>query len=143
MPSARGADALVDHPDLSIQQEFFVEIGGRRNTIQLRADISNFANLRIPTGVGKSGVNNRLPAFTGKDVKATQPTSSRRFQALSLEVLKSRTDLINVWQAAVGVRYIFLSISEVLKGLKPKHGPAIQDGGPFIDENGVSGNTKT
>lgn len=95
--------------DLSIQQEFFVEIGGRRNTIQLRADISNFANLvNSDWGVGNQVVNNRPLRFTGKDAEG-YPTYqfSQVSGAFPSEVLNTDVDLINVWQAQFGVRYIF------------------------------------
>jgi hypothetical protein len=52
---------LVKRLDLSITQDLFRSLGGRRHSGQLRLDITNFGNLlNHDWGVGVSMVNNRI-----------------------------------------------------------------------------------
>lgn len=95
--------------DLSVQQEFFMNVGGRRHTIQARMDISNFGNLiNSNWGVGLNVQNatplryiernsDGRPVYNFQQVNGAFPTSSTT----------TGTDLINVWQMQFGVRYIF------------------------------------
>lgn len=95
--------------DLSVQQDFFVTVSDRRHTLQLRADFYNFGNLinnkwgvgDIPTNsfpLSFQGVNNNQPVYTfAPDNNGTFPT----------EALRKDISLNSVWQAQLGVRYIF------------------------------------
>ncbi len=99
----------VTRADFSIVQDFFVKVGGKRNTIQLRADIFNVGNLinqnwgnsvsintrtpLIPAGVNAQGV----PQFRMQAISGLLPTSTYR----------TGTGIGDVWQAQLGVRYIF------------------------------------
>ncbi len=97
--------------DLSVQQEFFVTVKDRRHTLQLRADFYNFGNLiNNAWGVGDFPVNNFPLRFSGRDETTNQPvytfapSSSGVFPT---EALAKDISLNSVWQAQLGVRYIF------------------------------------
>ncbi len=97
--------------DLSVQQEFFVNIKDRRHTIQLRADFYNFGNLiNNKWGVGDFPVNNfplkfsKVDAATNQPVYTFAPSSAGTFPT---EALAKDISLNSVWQAQLGVRYIF------------------------------------
>lgn len=95
--------------DLSFVQEFYLDVNGKRNTLQLRADIFNFGNLiNNKWGVGDLIVNtsplqfrninnNGEPVYRFNAVNNQLPTSTYR----------TSTGLGDVWQAQLGVRYIF------------------------------------
>jgi hypothetical protein len=108
--------------DLSFIQEFFVKTGGKRNTIQIRADIQNFANLlNNKWGVGQF-VSNTSPlvynSVTADGVPRyrfnTQTTRTLKTDgtvASATELLKDtfqyRTGTNDVWNAMLTLRYIF------------------------------------
>jgi hypothetical protein len=99
--------------DFSIIQDFYVKIGGKRNTFQIRADINNVGNLINKNwGVGRAiftttplaaaGVNAQgVPQFRMVNVGTT--TDPR----LPSETYRNRTTLGDVWQAQLSLRYIF------------------------------------
>lgn len=99
--------------DLSVIQEFFVKVGGKRNTLQVRADMRNFTNLlNEKWGAFRSltqtsiltaaGVNaNGIPQFR----MAT--TGSGTSQKLVNSTYLYSPTISDVWQLQLGVRYIF------------------------------------
>jgi len=99
--------------DVSVTQEFFIKVGGKRNTIQLRADILNAANLlNSEWGLGNNFVANRPLAAAGTTVDgvpqfrmATQ-TINGEPQLIRDSFVKSKTQF-DVWVAQFGIRYIF------------------------------------
>lgn len=96
--------------DFSVQQEFFVNIKDRRHTIQLRADFYNFGNLLNNSwGVGDLPRNNFPLRFVSRDVDTNRPIY--QFSPVSGEFPTQATtkdiSLNSVWQAQLGVRYIF------------------------------------
>lgn len=100
--------------DLSVTQEFFVNVGGKRNTIQFRADILNFGNL-----LNKNwGVGNRI--YTDQPISFRKLSSSNEpiyrmatqlndegNQILLKDTFTSSNSLSDVWSAQFGIRYIF------------------------------------
>jgi hypothetical protein len=108
--------------DLSFIQEFFVKTGGKRNTIQVRADIQNFGNLLNSNwGVGQF-VSNSSPLVFNSVTSAgvpryrynTQTTRTLKADgtvATATELLKNtfqyRTGTNDVWNAMLTLRYIF------------------------------------
>ncbi len=59
--------------DLSIVQDIFVNVKGKRNTLQIRADILNFGNmLNDNWGVSQRATNPQVLAFNA--VVNNQPT---------------------------------------------------------------------
>jgi hypothetical protein len=96
--------------DLSVQQEFYVNIGTRKHTLQLRADFYNFGNLlNSEWGVGDITANNFPLRFVKRDLGKNQPIY--QFTPVSgklpTEALRKDISLNSVWQAQLGIRYIF------------------------------------
>lgn len=104
----------VSQLDLSFQQEFFVNVGEKRNVIQLRADIFNFGNLinsnwgvrqfstySSPLGATlretTAGSGIYEPTYRLNLVNGEIPTESFRYGA----------GIDDVWQMQLGIRYIF------------------------------------
>lgn len=99
--------------DVSVTQEFYIKIGGKRNTIQLRADILNAANLlNSEWGLGNNFVTDRPLSAAGTTADgipqfrmATQ-TINGEPQLLQNSFVKSKTQF-DTWVAQFGIRYIF------------------------------------
>jgi len=101
--------------DLTVVQELSIRVGknARKNTIQLRADILNFGNLlNNAWGVGNQTTTNN--PLTVSSIAADGTPSYR----LATQVIDGNTELLrdvfvksinldNVWQAQIGIRYIF------------------------------------
>jgi hypothetical protein len=114
-----GAFPWLTRFDLSVIQEFTVKVGSnnKKNTIQLRADILNFGNLLN----NKWGVGYQSTSLTPLTVAATNnpnPTYRMATQSVRQEDGTNKTILLkdsyvksitidNVWQAQIGIRYIF------------------------------------
>lgn len=99
--------------DVSVTQEFYIKIGGKRNTIQLRADILNAANLiNSEWGLGNNFVTDRPLSSAGTTADgvpqyrlATQ-TINGEPQLIRDTFVKSKTQF-DVWVAQFGIRYTF------------------------------------
>lgn len=94
--------------DLTFIQDFFVDVKGKRNTIQLRADIINFGNLLN----NKWGVGDRIINSSPLELRSiTAGVPTYRFSAVNGALLSSTygtsTRLGDVWQMQLGIRYIF------------------------------------
>jgi len=99
--------------DLSVMQEVYIKVGGKRNTLQIRADILNFANLLNPDwGVAQRIVTDR--PLTYRSVGADGVPVFR----MATQVIDGKTQLLknsfvssattsDVWGAQLGIRYIF------------------------------------
>lgn len=104
---------LLHRFDVSVTQEFFIKIGGKRNTIQLRADILNAANLiNSEWGLGNNFVTDRPLAAAGTRADgvpefrmATQLIGGEP-ELVRSSFVKSKTQF-DVWVAQFGIRYIF------------------------------------
>lgn len=100
--------------DLSVTQEFSIKVGGKRNTIQLRADILNAANLiNSEWGLGNNFVTDRPLTSAGtttdgipKFKLATQKLADGTTVLLRDSFVKSKTQF-DTWAAQFGIRYIF------------------------------------
>jgi hypothetical protein len=101
---------MITRFDLSAMLELFSNIGKNRHTIQLRADIFNIGNMfSSKWGVGNV-VNNTSPLETrGYNPATGQPIYRMTAVNGSLDYTTYRkgTGLIDVWQAQLGIRYIF------------------------------------
>jgi hypothetical protein len=109
--------------DLSFIQEFFVNVKGKRNTIQIRADIQNFANLlNSDWGVGQFVSNTSPLAFVSvtaagvpqyrlntqtKRTLNTDGKSTTSTTSLLKDTFQYRTGAGDVWNAQLTLRYIF------------------------------------
>jgi len=101
---------MVTRFDLSAMLELFHNIGKQRHTIQLRADIFNIGNLLNHSwGVGYV-INNSSPlAARGYDAATGQPIYRMNTvnNSLNYNTYRRGTSLVDVWQAQLGIRYIF------------------------------------
>lgn len=103
--------------DVSVTQDFFLKIGGKKQTFQFRADIINAGNLlnsdwgvnnRVSTAnilnvsTVPSAANNYTPTFQ----LATQTDDQGR-RYLAKDTYQKNTSVANVWQAQFSLRYIF------------------------------------
>ncbi|MBL7853444.1 MAG: TonB-dependent receptor [Cyclobacteriaceae bacterium] len=119
----------VFRADLSIAQEFFLDVNGKRNTLQVRADIINFGNM-LSTMFAKSAPSGEFSKEgrwgVGEVPVTTQPLNYRsknaagqpvyRLVPLSVtsgvvnpitQTFQSSTTLADVWQMQFSIRYIF------------------------------------
>ena len=110
-----GAYPWLTRFDFTFIQEFYVAVGskGKKNTIQLRADILNVGNL-LNDKYGTGQVATTFNPVALASVSATGVPSYR----LATQVVDKQTVLLkdsfvpsvsvnSVWQAQVGLRYIF------------------------------------
>jgi hypothetical protein len=94
------------HFDLHIAQDFYVNIGGRRNTIQVSFDILNAGNLlnRAWGLYGGTGYSYAPIAVSAVDANGV-PTF--QFTKPVGENLYGISDLYSRWRSQIGIRYIF------------------------------------
>jgi hypothetical protein len=101
---------MVYNADVSVTQDLFTNVAGKKNTIQLRLDILNFGNLLKDTwGQGYTFTRTSILVPAGAD---TQGRAQYRFSNVSPTELLStpfqRTaNLGDVWRMQLGLRYIF------------------------------------
>ena len=99
--------------DLSVAQDVFVKIGGKRNSFQIRADILNFGNmLNNKWGVSQRATNPQLLNFVSRDANnvptyrlATQRDASGTY--LIKDTYQYNSSVFDVWSAQLGIRYTF------------------------------------
>jgi hypothetical protein len=114
--AARNASVLpmLHRFDLSVVQEFFVKVKGKRNTLQLRADILNFGNmLNDSYGVSQRVTNPQILAYSSVNT-AGEPLYKLATQknvngstTLIKDTYQYNSSVFDVWQAQIGLRYIF------------------------------------
>jgi hypothetical protein len=108
---------FISKLDLSFMQEFYISVGGKRNVIQVRADIVNFTNLlNQKWGASKQFITDRPLTFdsVGADgipvyKLATQTVTSGSVskQVLLKDTFTTSATINDVWNLQVGIRYIF------------------------------------
>jgi hypothetical protein len=99
--------------DLSIAQDVFVKIGGKRNAFQIRVDILNFGNMvNNNWGVSERATNPQLLNFVSRDANhiptyrlATQRDVSGTY--LIRDTYQYNSSVFDVWSAQLGIRYTF------------------------------------
>jgi hypothetical protein len=99
--------------DLSVAQDVFVKIAGKRNAFQIRADILNFGNmLNNAWGVSQRATNSQLLNFVSRDANnvptyrlATQRDASGTY--LIRDTYQYNSSVFDVWSAQLGIRYTF------------------------------------
>jgi hypothetical protein len=100
--------------DLSVAQDIFVKIGGKRNSFQIRADILNFGNLVDNTfGVSQRATAPQLLNFVSRDANnvpsyrlATQRLTDGS-TILARDTHQYNSSVFDVWSAQLGIRYTF------------------------------------
>ncbi len=106
---------LVQRMDLSIAQDVFTSIRGRRHSLQIRADILNFGNLlNSDWGVGQRLISNQpltVPTTAQGGVADAQGRMQYRLRVINNELmttpLQSTSFLNDVYRFQVMVRYSF------------------------------------
>jgi outer membrane receptor protein involved in Fe transport len=101
--------------DLNISQDIFTNVAGRRNTIQLRADILNFTNLlNKDWGVGYALRSTQPLVSQGADAQGRALYRLRNFGTdllgtgtQSSSFLRTINPGADVWRMQLGLRYIF------------------------------------
>ena len=99
--------------DLSVAQDFFVKIKGKRNAFQIRADILNFGNmLNNKWGVSQRAGAPQLLNFVSRDAAgvptyrlSTQRDATSTF--LARDTYQFNSSVFDVWTAQLGIRYTF------------------------------------
>ena len=99
----------VYRADLSVVQEFFFETSGKRNTLQVRADIFNFFNLISDKfGVGWQRTDNFVLSFAGVGNDGVPQFRIRTVNNEPISQSFQRSaNLADLWAAQLSVRYIF------------------------------------
>jgi len=100
--------------DLSVAQDVFVKIKGKRNAFQIRADILNFGNmLNNKWGVSQRAGAPQLLNFVSRDANnvptyrlATQRDASGNTY-LAKDTYMYNSSVFDVWTAQLGIRYTF------------------------------------
>lgn len=99
--------------DLSFAQDFFINVGGSRNTLQLRLDCFNFTNLINKNwGVGQSVIQTRPLSFAGV---AADGTPQFRMQTRTVggqprlidQTFQYNATINDVYRFQLGLRYTF------------------------------------
>ncbi|MFN7119790.1 MAG: hypothetical protein ACK4TA_23555 [Saprospiraceae bacterium] len=100
--------------DLSIAQDFFIMVGGKRNSFQFRADIVNFTNMINPDwGVGDNILNSRPLTFAGvtadgvPQYRMVTTGSGSTLRLLDETYIKSADPRFDIWRIQLGIRYTF------------------------------------
>ncbi len=96
--------------DLRILQDFYIDVKGKRNTLQVTLDIFNVGNmLNSNWSIVQTPIRNQLLTFVGQETSSGRPVFSFPLnggQPLT-ESFRNSLTLASVWQAQLGIRYIF------------------------------------
>lgn len=96
--------------DVRIIQDFYIEVGGKRNTLQLTFDIFNFGNmLNKNWGTLQTPRRNQLLTYVTQESGSGRPVFAFPLdggEALK-ETFRPNLNISSVWQAQFGIRYIF------------------------------------
>ncbi len=101
---------IVYNTDLSVTQDLFTRVGGQKNTLQVRLDILNVANLlNNDWGTGYRFVQTQPLVARGADANGA---ARHRFRNVGQELLAPQSfertaGLGDVWRMQLGFRYIF------------------------------------
>ena len=99
--------------DLSVAQDVYIKIKGKRNAFQIRADILNFGNmLNNEWGVSQRAGASQLLNFVSRDAAgvptyrlSTQRDATSTF--LARDTYQFNSSVFDVWTAQLGIRYTF------------------------------------
>jgi hypothetical protein len=108
---------MLHRIDLSVTQDFFIKIAGKKNSFQFRADVLNFTNfLNRNWGISQRATTTNILAV------AQAPSSSNNFtpfytlalqtdnegkRFLAKDTFQKNASVFDVWQAQFTLRYTF------------------------------------
>jgi hypothetical protein len=100
---------LVKRADVSVMQDLFTSLAGRRHSGQIRLDILNFGNmLNSDWGVGQRLIRNQILTNGGAD---PQGRATYRLAVVNNELLtrslEKTSGFSDVWSMMVSFRYTF------------------------------------
>ena len=100
--------------DFSAAQDFFIKIKGKKNSIQVRADILNFTNMIDKNwGVSQRATAPQLLNFVSRDANnvPTYRMATQRLTdgstILARDTHQYNSSVFDVWSAQLGIRYTF------------------------------------
>lgn len=106
---------MLHRVDLSVTQDFYIKIAGKKNAFQFRADILNFTNLLnrdwgiseratatniLNVSQAPSSANNYIPGYT---MALQTDNTGKRF--LARDTFQKNSSINDVWQAQFTLRY--------------------------------------
>ncbi|WP_136667298.1 TonB-dependent receptor [Flavobacterium sp. H122] len=105
---------MLHRIDLSVTQDFYIKIAGKKNAFQFRADILNFTNLlNNDWGISKRATNTNVLNYRTTNASnvpffqlatQTNPDGSRE---LIRQTFQKNASINDVWQAQFTLRYTF------------------------------------
>jgi hypothetical protein len=97
--------------DFKVIQDFYINVGGHKNTLQFTLDVFNFGNnLTSQWGLNQSTLRAGLISYTGNDAATGKPVFQFPYRSGTTpltETFQRSFGLGSRWQAQFGVRYIF------------------------------------
>ena len=97
--------------DFKVIQDFYINVAGKKNTLQLTLDVFNFGNYVSPQwGLNQSALRAGLLSYTGNDAATGKPVFTFPYRSGTTplsETFQRSFGLGSRWQAQFGVRYIF------------------------------------
>ena len=100
--------------DLSVAQDIFVKIKGKKNAFQIRADILNFTNMIDKNwGVSQRATAPQILNFVSRDANnvPTYRLATQRLvdgsTILARDTYQFNSSVFDVWSAQLGIRYTF------------------------------------
>lgn len=104
---------MLHRLDLSVTQDFFLKIAGKKNAFQFRADILNFTNmLNKDWGVTQRVTNSNVLSYVTTTANVpfyqlTTQTDVAGTKTLIKDTFQKNASTFDVWQAQFTLRYIF------------------------------------
>ena len=97
--------------DFKIIQDFYINVGGHKNTLQFTLDVFNFGNYVTPQwGLNQSSLRAGVINYAGNDVATGKPVFQYPYRSGTTpltETFQRSFGLGSRWQAQFGIRYIF------------------------------------
>ena len=104
---------FVSRLDLSVTQDIYFKVAGKKNSFQIRADILNFTNmLNKDWGVSQRATATQLLAYQGTIAgvpyyKLATQTLDNGSRILAKDTFQKNSSVFDVWQAQLSLRYSF------------------------------------
>jgi hypothetical protein len=97
--------------DFKVIQDFYIKVGGKKNTLQFTLDVFNLGNYISPQwGLNQSAFRAGLVNFIGNDATTGRPSFTFPYRTGTTplrDTFQRSFGLGSRWQAQFGVRYIF------------------------------------